>query len=349
MSQGVVSLGGRLLGPGQKTLLVAEVAQAHDGSLGVAHSFIDSAAGAGMDAVKFQTHIAAAESTRDEKFRVKFSQEDDTRFGYWQRMEFTSEQWRGLAEHCRQAGVQFLSSPFSLEAARLLQGLDMPAWKVASGEFDNQPMLEFMASTAKPVILSSGMSPWSELQRLVEFFQGHGCPVILLQCTTAYPTPLDQVGLGVMAEMARRFKVPVGLSDHSGTPFPALAAMARGAALVEVHIAFSKQMFGPDATSSLEPAELAFLAQARDAFLAMDAPLDKDGKADALSGLRSQFGHSLALTRDLPAGHRLSMDDLALKKPGGGIPWSRAQELEGRRLAREVKAECLLTWEDLEG
>ncbi|MBU4277689.1 MAG: N-acetylneuraminate synthase family protein [Proteobacteria bacterium] len=349
MPEGIIRLGQRLVGTGQKALLAAEVGQAHDGSLGLAHSFIDAAASAGADAVKFQTHIAAAESTRDEKFRVRFSLEDDTRFDYWRRMEFTPEQWRGLAEHCAQKEVLFLSSPFSLEAARLLQELGVPAWKVASGEFDNLPMLEFMASTAKPVILSSGMSPWSELERQVEFFQGHGCPVILLQCTTAYPTPLDQVGLRVMSEMARRFKVPVGLSDHSGTPFPALAAMARGAALVEVHLTFSKQMFGPDATSSLEPAELALVAQARDAFFAMDAPVDKDGKADTLAGLRSQFGHSVALVRDLPAGHRVAREDLALKKPGGGIPWSQAQELEGRRLAREVKAERLLTWEDLEG
>lgn len=349
MSEGVISLGGRLVGPGQKALLVAEVAQAHDGSLGVAHSFIDAAAAAGLDAVKFQTHIASAESTRDEKFRVKFSLEDDTRYAYWRRMEFTHEQWRGLAEHCRQKDLLFLSSPFSLEAARLLQDMDMPAWKVASGEFDNQPMLEFMASTAKPVIISSGMSPWSELERMVTFFQDGGCPVILLQCTTAYPTPLEQVGLGVMAEMARRFGVPVGLSDHSGTPFPALAAMGRGAALVEVHITFSKQMFGPDATSSLEPAELSFLAQARDAFYAMDTPVDKDGKAEALAGLRGQFGHSVAMNRDLPAGHRLGPDDLALKKPGGGIPWRRATELTGRRLAREVKADRLLTWDDLAG
>ena len=192
------------------------------------------------------------------------------------------------------------------------------------------------------------MSPWSELKRLVGYFQTHGCPVILLQCTTAYPTPRNQVGLGVMAEMARRFQVPVGLSDHSGTPFPALTAMARGASLVEVHITFSKQMFGPDVASSLEPAELAFLAQARDAIFQLDAPVDKDAKAEALAELRGQFGHSVAPARDLPAGHLLAEEDLALKKPGGGIPWSSIPELAGCRLAREVKADRLLTWEDLE-
>ncbi|MEW5914173.1 MAG: N-acetylneuraminate synthase family protein [Thermodesulfobacteriota bacterium] len=348
MDQAVIEIKGRLIGQGHKALIAAEVAQAHDGSLGLAHSYIEAAARAGVDAVKFQTHIAAAESTLDEQFRVKFSYQDDTRYDYWQRMEFSPAQWRGLAQHCRDRGLLFLSSPFSLAAAELLEELQVPAWKLASGELDHQPLLEFMAATNKPVIVSSGMSGWGEMERVVGFFRGRGCPLALLQCTSAYPVPLEQVGLNLMEEMGRRFGAPVGLSDHSGSVFPALAALARGAAIIEVHITYHRQMFGPDAAASLTPDELALLVQARDAFFTMSAPLDKDALAADKALLRAQFGRSLALVQDRPAGHRLVAADLTLKKPGGGIPYQDLARLIGKRLARPVQANRLLRREDIE-
>jgi N-acetylneuraminate synthase len=348
MDYEVIKLGDWVLGPGRRPLVVAEVAQAHDGSLGMAHSYIDAAAKAGADAVKFQTHIAAAESTRDEEFRVPFSHEDATRYDYWQRMEFTPEQWEGLAEHCSRAGLMFLSSPFSVQAAQLLEGLGVPAWKVASGELDHAPLLEFMAATGKPAIISSGMSGWDELGRVVKFFRSRGCPVALMQCTTAYPAPLEQVGLDVIDEMKRRFAAPAGLSDHSGTIYPAMAALARGADLIEVHLVFHKAMFGPDSPASLTPDELAQVCQGRDAAVAMRTPVDKDAAAAEKAGLRSLFGRSLAPARDLPAGHQIEPDDLILKKPGSGIPWTEREGLIGRRLARPVSAERLLRREDIE-
>ncbi|MCF8033680.1 MAG: N-acetylneuraminate synthase family protein [Desulfarculaceae bacterium] len=343
-----LKLGERELGTGAKPLVIAEVAQAHDGSLGLAHSYIDAAASAGADAVKFQTHIAAAESTRDEQFRVPFSYEDATRYDYWRRMEFTPEQWAGLAEHCAKAGVIFLSSPFSVQAAELLEGLGMVAWKLASGELDHEPLLEFMAATQKPAIISSGMSGWEELGRVVGFFRKRGCPVALMQCTTAYPAPLEQAGLDNIGLMKERFAAPAGLSDHSGTIFPAMAALARGADLVEVHLVFDKAMFGPDAKASLTPAELTTLCQGRDAVVAMRATVDKDTVAAEKAELRSLFGRSLAPVKDLPAGHVLEADDLILKKPGGGIPWEQLGSLLGRRLARPAPAERLLRPEDIE-
>ncbi len=157
----------REVGAGRPALVVAEVAQAHDGSLGTAHAYIDAAAGAGADAVKFQTHIASAESTPGEPFRVKFSPQDATRYDYWKRMEFSRDGWRGLADHARQAGLIFLSTPFSFEAVELLDDLGMPAWKVGSGEVTNLPMLERMARTRRPVIVSSGMADFAELDRAV--------------------------------------------------------------------------------------------------------------------------------------------------------------------------------------
>ena len=151
------------VGGSNPCLIIGEVAQAHDGSLGLAHAFIDAIANAGADAVKFQTHIANAESSTREPFRVKFSQQDATRYDYWKRMEFTEEQWRGLADHAHQRGLLFLSSPFSEEAVEMLNQIGMPAWKIASGEVKNPILMERILQTGKPLLLSTGMSSLSEV------------------------------------------------------------------------------------------------------------------------------------------------------------------------------------------
>jgi N,N'-diacetyllegionaminate synthase len=332
-----------------RCFLVAEVAQAHDGSLGLAHAFVDAAASAGADAVKFQTHIAAAESTLDEVFRVKFSQQDATRYDYWRRMEFTPEQWAGLAAHARQKDVVFLSSAFSVEAVELLHSLGMPAWKVASGELGSGAILDAMLCTASPFIVSTGMSPWSEIDRITERIRAADCALALLQCTSRYPTPLDAVGLNVMHELRARYGVPVGLSDHSGTPHPAVAAIARGADVIEVHLTRDRDMFGPDVPSSLTVSEFRSVADFRNAVVKMDAhPVDKDVAAAALAPMRAMFGRSLAPRQVLRAGTILTADMLAAKKPAGGIPEGELARVVGRRLARDVSPERIIRWDDIE-
>jgi N,N'-diacetyllegionaminate synthase len=152
---------------GEGCLVVAEVAQSHDGSLGLAHAFVDAIADAGADAVKFQTHIAAAESTPAEPWRVKFSRQDATRYDYWKRMEFSEEAWKGLKEHADARGLWFLSSPFSEEAAALLDRVGVAAWKVASGETSNLPLLERLVADGRPVLLSTASSPFSSARRRI--------------------------------------------------------------------------------------------------------------------------------------------------------------------------------------
>src|SRR5262245_57498592 len=163
-------------------LIVGEVAQAHDGSLGVAHSYIDAIANAGADAVKFQTHIAAAESTPAEPWRVKFSPQDATRFDYWKRMEFTSDQWAGLKTHASEKGLLFFSSPFSPEAVDLLTNIGVAAWKIASGEVGNISLFETMADTGLPFLISTGMSTWAEIDVAIEAVARRRLPYALLQC-----------------------------------------------------------------------------------------------------------------------------------------------------------------------
>ena len=209
--------------PGAACSVIAEIAQAHDGSLGQAHAYIDCAAKAGADSVKFQTHIARAESTALEPWRVKFSKQDETRFDYWKRMEFTAEQWAGLKTHADEKGLVFLSSPFSGEAVELLRKLGMTAWKVASGELTNLPMIQEMARDRKPLMLSTGMSPLGEIDAAVKIVQDANAPFAVFQCTTRYPSPPEAIGLNVLDELRARYNCAVGLSDHSGTIYPALA------------------------------------------------------------------------------------------------------------------------------
>jgi N-acetylneuraminate synthase len=336
----------REVGHGRPCLVVAEVAQAHDGSLGTAHAYIDAVAQAGADAVKFQTHIAAAESTPGEPFRVKFSPQDATRYDYWKRLEFSAPEWRALADHAKQAGLLFLSTPFSFEAVDLLDSLGMGAWKVGSGEVTNLPMLERMAATGKPVLISSGMSTWDELDAAVATVRRAGAPAALLQCTTAYPCPAEKIGLNVLDQLRERYACPVGLSDHSGTIYASLAAVALGANLLEVHVVLSRECFGPDVKASITTSELAQLVEgARFIERAMAHPLDKEKMAGEMLELKAMFGKSVVAARDLPKGHKLEPADLALKKPGSGIPAARLADVVGRCLSRSVAADTLLAEE----
>ena len=232
--------------PAKPCLIIGEVAQAHDGSLGMAHAFIDAIANAGADAVKFQTHMAAEESTGSETWRINFSRQDATRYDYWKRMEFTEEQWHGLKKHADNRGLKFLSSPFSVEAVELLLRVGVPAWKVASGEVSDAQMFERLVSTGLPILLSTGMSPLSEIDAAVERVKARRVPLTVLQCTSAYPCPPEKVGLNLIPFFRDRYGCDVGLSDHSGTIYPGLAAATLNIQVLEVHVTLSREMFGPD-------------------------------------------------------------------------------------------------------
>jgi N,N'-diacetyllegionaminate synthase len=332
-----------------RCLVVGEVAQAHDGSLGFAHAFIDAIARTGADAVKFQTHIASAESTPAEPWRVRFSPREETRYEYWRRVEFSEDEWRGLKAHADQRGLAFLSSPFSLEAVDLLDRVGVPAWKVASGESGNVPMLDRMLQTRRPILLSSGMSPLVETDAAVARVQAQQVPVAVLQCTSAYPCGPDRVGLNLLPLFRDRYGCGVGLSDHSGTMYPGLAAAALGCDVLEVHVSLSREMFGPDVAASVTTSELRQLVDGvRFIEQILANPVDKDRAAAELAPMRSLFTKSVVARGDLPAGTVLTPELLALKKPGTGLPPARLSDLLGRRLARPVRSDAQLADADLE-
>lgn len=316
--------------------------------MGIAHSYIDALAKTGVNAVKFQVHIAEAESSEFEPFRVKFSTQDKTRFDYWKRMEFSFEQWQELRAHCEEAGLEFMASPFSNAAVDLLEKLEVKRYKIGSGEVNNFLLLEKIARTGKPIILSSGMSSFDELDHTVDFLLKKNMEYSILQCTTAYPTQPENYGLNVIRELKKRYNVPIGYSDHSAKIETCFAAAALGAEILEFHAVFSRKMFGPDATSSLEMEQIKQLVSAvKNIHLALQHPVDKKDNS-AFGELKIIFEKSLAVNKNLKAEHILTFEDLESKKPKGyGIEASKFSEVIGKKLGRDLKQWDFLKEEDL--
>jgi N,N'-diacetyllegionaminate synthase len=314
------------VGDGAPCLIVGEVAQAHEGSYQLAHAYIDAIADAGADAVKFQCHIAEAESWPDEPWRVKPKWGSETRYEYWKRMEFTYQQWKGLGQHAHSRGLAFIVSPFSADALDLAEGATVvDAWKVPSGEVGHARLLGRMKSTRIPVLLSTGMSDLREITTAVETFMdepestltlvnsveapgggvlsiryvdemGREIPhigklrnVALLQCTSAYPCPPGQLGLNNLDTLRMIHRCPVGLSDHSGSIYAGLAAVALGCDVLEVHVTLSRDMPGPDTSSSITTQELKQLVEGVRFIEKAKQPVDKDAMAMELQPMRDLF------------------------------------------------------------
>ncbi len=329
--------------------IIAEIAQAHDGSLGIAHSYIDALHGTGVDTIKFQMHIASHESSAYEQFRVNFSYEDKTRFDYWDRMGFTFEQWVGLKQHCEDKGFKFLCSPFSIKAVEWMEQLGVDRYKIASGEITNYLMIDRICSTGKSILLSSGMSSYAEILESVDFIHSHnGKFEGVFQCTTSYPTPPEKYGLNVLAELKNKTNVKVGLSDHSGEVFAPLAAVALGAQMLEMHVVFDKKMFGPDAASSLTISDFRTLCEGvRKIEKALSNPIQKD-HVEAYKEMKVMFGKSITASKDLNKGHILRIEDLETTKPGDkGIMAKDYSKIIGKELNKDISIHQFIQNSDL--
>ena len=324
--------------------IIAEIAQAHEGSLGIAHSYIDALAKTGVNAVKFQTHIASAESSEFEQFRVKFSYEDQTRFDYWERMEFTVDQWAGLKSHCEEKGMEFISSPFSVAAVELLEQIGVKRYKIGSGEMTNYLMLRKIAETGKPIILSSGMSDLSELDETIAFLKPWNNDLSLLQCTTAYPTLPEQWGLQMIPRLKERYSMPIGFSDHSANIYSGIAAATLGAEILEFHVVFHHELFGPDAKASLTLEQTKNLV---DGVRSIEKALVADYLKDDVSqfdSLKTLFGKSLTTKRPVKAGEQVALADLETAKPGNqGIQAKHFNNILGKTWATDLPARHFIT------
>lgn len=327
-------------------LIVAEVGLMHDGKIEEAHRLIDTAQQCGADAVKFQTHIAEAETLKNAPAPAYFQSE--SRFDYFKRTAFTKAQWQDVKDACAKKKILFLSSAFSNEAVDLLNAVGVSMFKVPSGEVTNLPYLERIAKTGKPVLLSSGMSNWAELDEAVATIRKYNSKLTLFQCTSKYPCPYEHVGLNVIAEMRDRYKAPVGLSDHTLTNFASYAAVALGATVIEKHLVISRSAYGSDAKHSLEPVEFKAMVEGIRAIETMvDHPVDKNDLA-SFKDMKTIFEKSVVSVRDIPAGAVITSDMIGVKKPGGGVPPKKWADVIGSRSKRAIPGDSVIQMNDID-
>ena len=327
---------------------IAEIGQAHNGSFKLLLHYIDEVARTGVDAIKFQTHIAEAESSIHEPFRIKFSDQDKTRYDNWKRMEFTQEQWIEIGKRCKEAGLLFISSPFSNAAVDILEKAGVEQYKIGSGEVTNFLLLKKISETGKPIIISSGMSSFEELDKAVAFLKDRNAHVSVLQCTTSYPTRPKDYGLNVISELKARYKLPIGFSDHSASVATGIAAAAVGAEILEFHVVLDREQFGPDVTSSLTIDEASELVKGvKEISEALKNPINKNDNSAFLE-LKNIFEKSLAINKDLKKGHILTFDDLEAKKPKGyGIDASEYIKVIDKKLIKDLSQWDFLNYDDI--
>jgi len=316
--------------------IIAEIGNTHEGSLGLAKRFIKIAADCGVDVVKIQTHLFEEESLPNAPNPPYF--QDETRKEYFERTSFSLQQHISLAEYCREVNVEFMSSPFSEAAVDLLEEVGVTTYKVASGEVTNLPLLKKIAATGKQVLLSSGMSNWVELDVAFDTLKKNGAgSITVMQCTSEYPCSPESVGLNMIELLKERYRSNIGFSDHTLGLYASLAAVCKGATVIEKHFTLSKDMYGSDAMNSTEPQEFKMMvSEIRDLKKALSSPVEKNQKASTLLGMKLTFEKSIVSREDLTKGNILDMNMVTMKKPGDGLPASKLDEVIGKRLSVDV-------------
>ena len=341
---------GRFVNNMRSAFIIAEAGVNHNGSLDLALKLVDAARDAGADAVKFQTFRAeslATASAHKAAYQERTTSSAETQFDMLKRLELDAEAHRKLIDHCHSVGIQFLSSPFDLESADLLEKMGVPLYKIPSGEITNLPYLRHIARKGRPLIVSTGMCTLGEVEEAIQTLRDSGATdITLLHCVTEYPAPFDEINLRAMHTMHKAFGLPVGYSDHSPGIEIAIAAVALGAVVLEKHFTLDRSLPGPDHAASLEPAEL---KQMVSSIRHVHAALGNGIKAPAKCEIPniSVARKSLVAARSLVAGHRIETDDLAIKRPGNGIAPRQQQDLVGRTLRQDVKKDELLRWDHL--
>jgi N-acetylneuraminate synthase len=338
------TLGARRIGPDEPPLVIAEVGINHEGDVGKAIQLVDAAAAAGAECIKFQCHITAAEMIPTDMKPGKISEE--RLWDIIERCELTEDEERRVKRYCEDKGLLYLCTPFSREAADRLQALGVSAFKIGSGECNNLPLLEHVARLGKPMILSTGMNDISSVRRSVEVIRKHDVPLVLLHCTSMYPTPYENVRLGGLADLREAFGLPVGLSDHSMGIYTCLGAVALGACVLEKHFTISRAWPGPDCPISIEPGELAELVKgARAVYLA------RGGGKTILAEERPviDFAYASVVTlRPVTRGEEFSRDNLWVKRPGTGELHARDfEQVLGRKAARDLPADVQVRRADI--
>jgi N,N'-diacetyllegionaminate synthase len=345
-----IRAGNHLIGEGQPCFLAAEIGINHNGDMDLAHRCIDAAADAGADAVKFQNY-RTEDFLSDRSLTYEYVSQGkkvvEPQYEMFKRCEFVPRELIHLREHCEKRGVVFFSTPTSEAGIADLVRLGAPMLKNGSDYLVHVPLIQAMARAGLPTVLSTGMATLGEIDDAVRAFrEAGGKDLILLHCTSSYPTPPEEVHLRKIPALGGAFGCPVGFSDHSRGISAALGAVALGACFIEKHFTLDKTLSGPDHQFSADPAEFRALV---DAVRALEKNLGNSAIGPTESEMRGrrEFRLSCVAAFDLPAGHCLTGSDVALKRPGNGLPPKMRNWFSGKTLKRAVAAGEILALDNL--
>lgn len=339
----VISIEGRRIGPGEPCFVIAEACDNHLGNLDTALEMVRQAKAAGADAIKFQHHLPDEEMLRDgvpmsANFNIPL-------YEFLQRYALTLDQHAALLDFCRRLGILYLCTPFSRKAAEELQQLGVSAFKIGSGELTDLPTLKVIASFGKPMILSTGMAEWSEIDETVTTLRPINPRLMLMNCVSEYPARHADVNLGVIAELERRYDLIIGHSDHTPDIYTCIAAVARGAKLLEKHIILDRRQPGPDQAVSIEPFELYQLVSA--ARRVEEACGSEKSVHELERPIRAWAHRSVVSLCPIPKGATITQSMVWTKRPGTGIPARDLDRVVQRTAAIDIPKDHLIRWEEL--
>lgn len=326
-------------------LIIAEAGVNHNGDINLAKKLIEQAAKAGADVVKFQTFKAnscVSVSAKKAKYQLETTAKEESQLEMIKKLELSYESHFELMKHCKKHGIAFLSTPFDLESVEFLRGLDLPYFKIPSGEITNLPYLKAVAKCKKRVLLSTGMANLGEIEAALTILRKNGTRnITLLHCNTEYPTPFEDVNLNALKTLKEAFKLEVGYSDHTEGIVASLGAVALGAVVIEKHFTLDKTMEGPDHRASLEFEELKALCKGiRELEKALGSGIKKASKSEAKNKIIAR--KSLVAKREIQKGEKFSEQNLTTKRPGSGISAMRYEEYLGKRALKTYKKDELI-------
>jgi len=325
--------------------IIAEAGVNHNGNIKLAKKLVDAAQSAGADAVKFQTFKAAnlvSKVAQKADYQKESTETSESQLDMLKKLELSFAEFKELDKYCKEKGILFLSTPFDLESIDFLASMEVPIYKVPSGEITNLPYLIKIAKTGKPVIISTGMSNLEEVGLTLEVLRDHGAGTItLLHCNTQYPTPFEDANLKAMLTLQERFGYAIGYSDHTLGIEASLAAVALGAKVIEKHFTLDKSMDGPDHKASLDPQELkAMVTAIRNVEVALGDGIKQVSKSEKPN--KEVARKSIVAKRDILKGETLTEDNLTVKRPGHGISPLKWFEVLGSKATRDFFADELI-------
>lgn len=347
----IVKIDSHDVGQGQPVFVIAEAGVNHNGSKDIARQLIEAAAATGADCVKFQTfkaeRVATAEAPKA-AYQLKVTPRGESQIAMLKSLELDEAAYPDLISDCARVGLVFMSTPYNEEDVDFLVRTGVPALKLSSIHAAEPSLLRYAAATQKPIILSTGMCTMDEVKQAVEIIWGAGNDqLIVLQCTTNYPSPVGDTNLHAMNAMRDQLGVMVGYSDHTQSNTASIAAVALGACVIEKHFTLDKTMLGPDQLTSLEPKEMsAFVKCVRDAAAAMGDGVKQplENEARNIEGMR----RGIVARQNISIGSRIEAKDLILKRPLSEIPAAAWDEIVGAKAARNIENGKALSWADVQ-